>query len=48
MAVDTAKGVISQVQADFADGRDSRLPAINRQLQSRLKYNEPLMTVFGG
>ncbi len=41
MAVDTAEGVISHVQADFADGRDSQyLPEITRQLQNRLKENE--------
>ena len=41
MAVDTAEGVISHVQADFADDRDSQyLPEITRQLQSRLKENE--------
>lgn len=37
LAVDTAKGVISHVQADFADGRDSQyLPAITCRLQRRL------------
>ncbi|RYE24176.1 MAG: hypothetical protein EOP45_06105, partial [Sphingobacteriaceae bacterium] len=40
MAVDTAEGVISHVQADFADGRDSQyLPGLTRELQSRLKEN---------
>ena len=41
MAVDTAQGVISHVQADFADGRDSQyLPAITLRLQRRLEDNE--------
>lgn len=41
IAVDTAKGVISHVQADFADGRDSQyLPAITLRLQRRLLDNE--------
>ena len=41
MAVDTAEGVISHVQADFADGRDSQyLPEITRGLQRRLENNE--------
>ena len=41
MAVDTAKGVISHVQADFADGRDSlNLPAITLKLQRRLTDNK--------
>jgi len=45
MAVDTAEGVISHMQADFADGRDSQyLPEITRQLQIRLKENELPMT----
>ncbi len=45
MAVDTAEGVISHVQADFADGRDSLyLPNISKQLQNRLKDNELRMT----
>ena len=44
IAVDTAEGVISHVQADFADGRDSQyLLQITRELQSRLKKNELLM-----
>jgi transposase len=44
MAVDTARGVISHVQADFADGRDSQhLPSIAQQVQSRLKANGLLM-----
>lgn len=38
LAVDTAKGVISHVQADFADSRDSlHLPGIVRQLLPRLR-----------
>ena len=38
LAVDTAKGVISHVQADFADGRDSQhLPSLAMQVQGRLK-----------
>ncbi|PSR52307.1 hypothetical protein AHMF7605_24490 [Adhaeribacter arboris] len=41
LAVDTAKGVISHVQADLADGRDSQyLPAITLRLQRRLLDNE--------
>lgn len=41
MAVDTAQGIISHVQADFADGRDSQyLPAITLRLQRRLEDNE--------
>jgi len=41
LAVDTAQGVISHVQADFADGRDSQsLPAITLKLQQRLANNE--------
>jgi len=41
LAVDTAKGVISHVQADYADGRDSQyLPAITCRLQRRLLANE--------
>ncbi|MGI4803306.1 MAG: transposase [Janthinobacterium lividum] len=44
MAVDTAEGVISHVQADFADGRDSQcLPGIVTDLQNRLKNNEHTM-----
>ncbi|OON65280.1 IS1182 family transposase [Hymenobacter sp. CRA2] len=38
LAVDTAAGVISHVQADFADSRDSlHLPGIVRQLLPRLR-----------
>lgn len=45
MAVDTAEGVISHIQADFADGRDSQyLPSITKQVQNRLKKNELVMT----
>ncbi len=41
LAVDTAEGVISHVQADFADGRDSQcLPDIAFKLQQRLAANE--------
>ncbi|SMB92367.1 hypothetical protein SAMN00120144_2141 [Hymenobacter roseosalivarius DSM 11622] len=41
MAVDTAQGVISHVQADFADSRDSlHLPGLVQQLQQRLAANE--------
>ena len=44
MAVDTAKGVINHIQADFADGRDSlNLPAITLKLQRRLTDNELYM-----
>ena len=45
MAVDTAEGVISYIQADFADGRDSQyLPTMAMQVQNRLKKNELSMT----
>ncbi|MFD2720475.1 IS1182 family transposase [Hymenobacter monticola] len=41
LAVDTAKGVISHVQADFADTRDSlHLPRLLTGLQRRLRANE--------
>jgi hypothetical protein len=41
LAVDTAKGVISPVQADLADSRDSvHLPRLLRGLQRRLRNNE--------
>lgn len=44
MAVDTAQGVISHVQADFADGRDSQyLPQLVMQLQDRLKASQLLL-----
>ncbi|MCF2488017.1 transposase [Dyadobacter sp. CY347] len=40
MSVDVAKGVISHIQADFADGRDSQyLPRIASVLKDRLKRN---------
>src|SRR5665811_371466 len=45
MAVDTAEGVISHIQADFADGRDSQyLTDISLQVQDRLRKNELVMT----
>ncbi|HEX8326030.1 MAG TPA: IS1182 family transposase [Hymenobacter sp.] len=41
LAVDTAHGVISHVQADLADGRDSlHLPQLLTGLQQRLRANE--------
>jgi transposase len=41
LAVDTAHGVISHVQADFADSRDSlHLPAFVQRLQARLLSQE--------
>ena len=41
LAVDTAKGIISHVQADLADSRDSRhLPGLVQRLQQRLRANE--------
>nr|WP_262891502.1 transposase [Adhaeribacter radiodurans] len=41
LAVDTAKGVISHVQADYAVGRDSQyLPTITLKLQRRLLDHE--------
>ena len=41
LAVDTATGVISHVQADFADSRDSRhLPRLLTGLQRRLRVHE--------
>ncbi|MBJ6120074.1 IS1182 family transposase [Pontibacter sp. BT310] len=44
MAVDTAQGVISHIQADFADGRDSQyLPNLTEQVQSRLLTHGLLM-----
>jgi hypothetical protein len=47
MAVDTAEGVISHIQADFADGRDSQyLTDISLQVQNRLRRNELIMTDF--
>ncbi|WP_244819541.1 hypothetical protein [Dyadobacter pollutisoli] len=45
MAVDSGQGVISHIQADFADGRDSQyLPTMTLQVQNRLKANELRMT----
>ncbi|MBU3024081.1 transposase [Zobellia galactanivorans] len=45
MAVDTAEGVISHIQADFADGRDSQyLTNIGLKVQNRLRKNELTMT----
>ena len=45
MAVDTAEGVISHIQADFADGRDSQyLKDIGMKTQFRLRKNELVMT----
>ncbi|WP_157486809.1 IS1182 family transposase [Dyadobacter alkalitolerans] len=45
MAVDTGQGIISHIQADFADGRDSQyLPAMTVQVQKRLKANDLRMT----
>lgn len=45
MAVDTAEGVISHIQADFADGRDSQyLTDISLRVQDRLGKNEFTMT----
>jgi len=47
MAVDTAEGVISHIQADFADGRDSQyLTDIGLRVQNRLRKNELIMTDF--
>ncbi|UOR00021.1 transposase [Hymenobacter sp. 5317J-9] len=41
LAVDTARGVISHVQADYADSRDSlHLPRLLTGLQRRLRANE--------
>ncbi|MFS4467498.1 transposase [Maribacter sp. 2210JD10-5] len=45
MAVDTAERVISHIQADFADGRDSQyLKGIGLRVQDRLGKNELTMT----
>jgi hypothetical protein len=45
MAVDIAEGVISHIQADLADGRDSQyLIDISLQVQDRLRKNELVMT----
>ena len=44
LAVDTATGVISHVQADFADSRDSlHLPGLVKCLHRRLQGNELLL-----
>lgn len=44
MAVDTALGVISHAQADFADGRDSQyLPGLTNKIQHRLQKNELML-----
>ncbi|WP_324680456.1 hypothetical protein [Hymenobacter sp. GOD-10R] len=41
LAVDTAKGIISHVQADLADSRDSlHLPGLVQRLQQRLQAND--------
>jgi transposase len=47
LAVDPAKGVISHIQADLADSRDSlHLPGLSERLQARLLANEvPLRDV---
>ncbi|GGH20385.1 hypothetical protein GCM10007423_00770 [Dyadobacter endophyticus] len=45
MSVDVAKGVISHIQADFADGRDSQyLPRLASVLQDRLMRNHMRLT----
>ncbi|GGB79177.1 hypothetical protein GCM10011325_03410 [Dyadobacter sediminis] len=45
MAVDTAQGVISHIEANFADGRDSQyLPGLVSTVQKRLILNELRMT----
>jgi transposase len=45
MSVDTAAGVISHIQADFADGRDSQyLPGLASSIQDRLTKNELKLT----
>jgi transposase len=45
MSVDSAEGVISHIQADFADGRDSQyLPGLASTVQDRLKENKLRMT----
>lgn len=45
MAVDTAEGVISHIQADFADGRDSQyLTDIGLRVLDRLRKIELIMT----
>jgi hypothetical protein len=45
MSVDVSEGVISHIQADYADGRDSQyLPSIVSSLQDKLKRNHLAMT----
>jgi len=45
MAVDAAEGVISHIQADFADGRESQyLKDISLKVQDRLEKNELVIT----
>ena len=45
MAVDTAEGVISHIQADLADGRNSQyLTDIGLKVRDRLRKNELTMT----
>jgi transposase len=47
VAVDTASGIISHIQADFADRRDSTyVPELVPRLQSRLAANELVMRDF--
>jgi transposase len=47
VAVDTASGIISHIQADFADRRDSaHLPELVPRLQTRLAANELTMHDF--
>lgn len=47
VAVDTAVGIISHIQADFADRRDStHLPNFVRQLQTRLTANDLTLRDF--
>ncbi|NAY93087.1 transposase [Muricauda sp. JGD-17] len=47
MAVDTAEGVISHIQADFADGRDSQyLKSIGLRVQDRLGKSELIKTIL--
>jgi transposase len=48
VAVDTASGLISHIQADFADRRDSlHLPDLVPRLQTRLVANELTLRDFG-
>jgi transposase len=47
VAVDTASGIISHIQADFADRRDStHLPELVPRLQTRLAANELTLREF--